>query len=179
MDFNKLKGMTLTSITGLSCGSGEAVFENTAGQSFRMFHYQDCCESVRVEDVCGDVADLVGTPIVRAEQRSNGTQTIEGGYGDVEQWTFYELATIRGSVTVRWYGTSNGYYSTSVDFEELTAHDQARAGTLVDGDYEVETVDVREWWLWDQESWRNFAGEVLDLDCAHARFGVLGPALRR
>lgn len=39
-------------------------------------------------------------------------------WGD-EQWTFYKFASAKGYVTVRWYGESNGYYSTSVYFEEV------------------------------------------------------------
>ena len=34
-------------------------------------------------------------------------------------WTFYEIATNKGRITLRWCGTSNGYYSESVDFVKV------------------------------------------------------------
>ena len=119
MDFHTLEGLTVSEITGCHKGSGEIRFVTSDGEQFRMFHYQACCESVTVEDVVGDVEDLIGSPVLRAEERSNGVENIEDGRG-VEQWTFYTIATIRGTVDLRWYGTSNGYYGTSVAFEAVT-----------------------------------------------------------
>lgn len=175
MTIKQLEGLTLTSITGMIRGSSEVVFESRCGRRFRMYHYQDCCENVTIEDACGDVEDLIGHPINGAEERTmKGPSRYESS-----TWTFYELSTNRGSMTLRWLGTSNGYYSEHVSFEELSYQDQAQRNELTDGVYEVETQDGREWWLWDQESWRDFSGEVLAPHEARHRFTVLGPVLQR
>jgi hypothetical protein len=33
-----------------------------------MFHSQDCCESVSLDDISGELADLVNSPITKAEE---------------------------------------------------------------------------------------------------------------
>jgi len=45
----------------------EIVFTFLFGEKVRMYHYQDCCERVYLEDVCGDWADLIGYPLLKTE----------------------------------------------------------------------------------------------------------------
>ena len=101
---------------------------NAGGGKWRFYHIQDCCEGVRVEDINGDLFDLEGVPILQAESVSyHGDYKNKDCpdfvpddyaiYDSSSTWTFYKFATIKGAVTVRWLGISNGYYSESVDFE--------------------------------------------------------------
>jgi len=52
---------------------------------------------------------------VEAEEISN-EEPYAGN--DSYTWTFYRFSTSKGTVTVRWLGESNGYYSESVSYEE-------------------------------------------------------------
>lgn len=124
--FAQLKGCVITGIVGMVKGSNEIIIDyrsanagitSPATDQLRMFHYQDCCEGVEVDDVIGDIADLVGEIVLVAEERINPDNAPIREDDDSYTWTFYELATIKGSVTIRWYGSSNGYYSESVDIE--------------------------------------------------------------
>lgn len=85
-------------------------------RAWRFYHEQNCCESVTIEDICGDLDNLVGAPILQAEEVSTGCIDSHGGS---VTWTFYKFATCKGAVVVRWLGSSNGYYSESVHFEEV------------------------------------------------------------
>jgi len=116
--FSDLVGQTLIAIEGADVGSRQITLR-TAERSFRMFHYSECCERVDVSDVVGDMADLIGSPIVQAEEVSREATSEEAGAGESGTWTFYKLSTVKGSVTISWLGTSNGYYSERVDFEAL------------------------------------------------------------
>ena len=88
-------------------------FAFSDGSVWTMTHDQDCCESVTLEDVNGDWEDLIGSPLLEASERS---QNIEES--DSTTWTFYIFATNKGTISLRWIGNSNGYYSESVEFTE-------------------------------------------------------------
>ena len=103
-------------------------YTSECGQQFRMLHHNDCCETVYIEDVEGDINDLIGSPILVAETVQDAMQQamnliipLPEKNGVCEQWTFYRLATAKGWVVIRWYGDSNGYYSTDVSFERVTS----------------------------------------------------------
>jgi hypothetical protein len=91
---------------------------------FKMWYEPDCCASCSVEDIAGDFDDLIGTPVLMAEEVSSKAppepRVGEDFYrDDSETWTFYKMATIKGGVTIRWYGASNGYYSEVASFAEI------------------------------------------------------------
>jgi hypothetical protein len=72
-------------------------------------------------DIAGDLNDLIGNPLLMAEEITNEQDVNPEGvkipeYQDSFTWTFYKLATRKGSVTLSWYGESNGYYNESVSF---------------------------------------------------------------
>ena len=112
--FEPLLGKTVTKIEGAVEESKEILFTTENGDIFRMYHEQDCCEDVRIEDIVGDINDLIGNPILLAEEVTNEGEL---EWGDTCTWTWYHFATIKGYVTIRWYGESNGYYSESVNCE--------------------------------------------------------------
>ncbi len=123
-DFSVLTGKTLLSVVG-GAGDDQMTLTCTDGSEYRLYHSQDCCESVNVEDIIGDVSDILGSPILVAQEVANDLppKTHEGAYSytdDSATWTFYKIDTAKGGVTIRWYGSSNGYYSESVDFACVT-----------------------------------------------------------
>lgn len=100
----------------------EILFTLNTGEQYVMNHSQDCCESVCVEDITGDIDDLIGHPLLLVQEVSDTFEDVEHTNSEDDDssrtWTFYKLATIKGCVTIRWFGTSNGYYSEDVDFTE-------------------------------------------------------------
>ena len=109
----QMLGKTFVQVSG-SVDSDEMLFETAQGERFLFAHMQDCCETVRINDIVGDLQDLVGEPLLIAEEVSGATEPDEEHY-ESYTYTFYKFATRKGYVDVRWLGESNGYYSERVD----------------------------------------------------------------
>lgn len=118
---NDLQGRILCKAEQI--GDDELRFYLTEEHYLKMYHSQNCCESVVIEDIVGDLEDLVGTPLLLVEEVSNYDATPPYEYYDSYTWTYYRFRTIKGSVDIRWYGSSNGYYSERVDIEIFPAND--------------------------------------------------------
>lgn len=119
LNVDVLLGKTLTRFE-VNNADDEIAIETEDGLKYRMYHDQNCCESVSIDDIAGNLEDLIGSPITMAECVINN-DPVEGVkyQPDSHTWTFYKFATLKGYVTIRWFGESNGYYSEEVDFVEV------------------------------------------------------------
>lgn len=115
-NIEELKGKTLKSVE-VNEDNTEIVFTTTEDERYLMYHIQDCCESVYIEDIVGEWEDLIGHELLQVEESVN---VGDRSAFDTETWTwtFYRLTSARGQVVLRWCGTSNGFYSESVDFRK-------------------------------------------------------------
>lgn len=116
-NISQLIGKTLSAVT--QHGRDSIDFETDGGERWEMYYDPDCCAICEIEDVVGDLSDLVGAPIVMAEESTNSDNP-KGDYDESFTWTFYKLATVKGYVTIRWYGSSNGYYSETASFRRVS-----------------------------------------------------------
>lgn len=111
--YTDMVGMTMKSVVNRD---DEVIFTAETGDRFRFYHCQSCCETVEVEDVKGDLQDLVGAPITSIQEK---IEEEDDGWGPVTRTT-HIIRTKKGKVTISWVGSSNGYYSEDVDFGRLT-----------------------------------------------------------
>jgi hypothetical protein len=109
-NIENMVGKIFTSVTE----DGDTLTFANDTERFVFYHSQDCCEHVRIEDIVGDLSDLVGEPLLIADEVDGESPADFEAY-ESYTWTFYKFATRKGYVDVRWLGESNGYYSESVN----------------------------------------------------------------
>jgi hypothetical protein len=95
------------------------IFELNSGKNYAIMHCQDCCEEVYLEDIIGNLENLLNYPIILSEKETNNADPIKNEYDESHTWTFIKLSTYQGYVTLRFYGSSNGYYSEDAGLYEV------------------------------------------------------------
>ena len=111
-----LLGLTMREVS-ISESKETMTLITTDGREFMFLHDQSCCENVQIDDVNGDLSDLVGLPLCMCEEATNN-QSPRPESAESFTWTFYKFATPKGYVNIKWLGTSNGCYSEDVSLYE-------------------------------------------------------------
>ena len=109
INIEQLKGMTITAVVYKEVNESLLIHLNT--HVLKMFHHQDCCESVYLADVVGSFEDLIGYPLLEVSESIVSIPTED----DSSTASYYNFKTIKANVQLRWVGESNGYYSETVD----------------------------------------------------------------
>lgn len=113
----------LIEVSGLVPGNDRIIFYCKDGTEILMYHDQNCCERVFIESADSyDNNDDIYTDCdwCIIEEVSNVDKEPMSNYEESYTWTFYNIKTNKGYDTIRWYGSSNGYYSESVDFADIS-----------------------------------------------------------
>ena len=108
-------GRTITKVEGLELGETKIYIYFSENEYIKMYHQQDCCENVDLDDICGNT-ELEGAIFYElVEKKSDVELEAKEEYEDSWTWTFYTIKTSKGYLDLRWYGSSNGYYGEGVD----------------------------------------------------------------
>lgn len=139
-DVNQHLKTGILKVKGLEVDSVELYFYCKDGFVICMYHEQDCCEDVFLEsaDSIENKVDIyTDCDWCELEEISDVVQPqLKGYYNDSFTWTFYKVKTNKGYDTIRWYGSSNGYYSESVDFKIY--HEEDYIGDLINKNLDLQ-----------------------------------------
>ena len=114
---SELEGEVISTVEGAETGR-ETIITTESGKAIKIYHEQDCCEHVSIED--SEVDDIVGgychfAGFVDGETPVNESTNDDYYYEESQTWSFLKIETSKGSIWQRWLGESNGYYSERVD----------------------------------------------------------------
>lgn len=114
-----LVGETLESITISFYRDVEMTFVCRGGNCYRAYHMHDCCETVRIHDIDGDLNALLGSPITDAREEVSDewpSDVEREQYIESFTWTTHWIETETARVRIAWLGFSNGCCSEDVHF---------------------------------------------------------------
>ena len=110
---NKLVGLVVKFIDDFG---DEILIVTECGRRFTFNHSQDCCESVSIYDSVGNLKVLEGQKLV---SETDIPEDVDLNPYESYTWTEITFKTNKDTVISRWIGESNGYYSESVEFNDL------------------------------------------------------------
>lgn len=108
-------------ITHIDISDDDMMITLEDGSKLHFYHYQDCCESVRIYDFKGDPHNLVGKKLVMIEEDVSDELPDDVDLNPYESftWSEFKLITNKETVISRWIGESNGYYGERVTLEQI------------------------------------------------------------
>lgn len=115
MEIKELVGEVLTHVD--VCGDDVIMLTTAAGRQIRIYHDQDCCESVSIESTDGDWVNLYGKVLTEVSEETEDASN--EGHDDSATRTTLKFVVDGATVINRWLGSSNGYYSESISFAEV------------------------------------------------------------
>lgn len=122
-DFFTLKGKTITKIEFGNESVDITTLTDKIQNQYSLYHEQDCCESVSLYRVIGNIADVLNAPITLAEEDAHSNDpdwyTEKSDWRDSFTWSVFVLETTRGRVEFWFLGESNGYYGETVNFHKV------------------------------------------------------------
>lgn len=120
--YNELVGEVLTHIDE-NADNGEILLTTESGRQFKIYHYQDCCESVYIEGTDGDWNQLLNKKLIAVDCDYEDGGDKEA-YDSSSTRTIFTFKVNDATVINKWFGSSNGYYSETASLEEITKKGQ-------------------------------------------------------
>lgn len=118
-----LENLVIENVEGCYKGSDTMKITFTNGM-YVIFKYPDVFSNVDIDDVNGDVETLIGQRLLKLDVRMSNEMDNNNEPDYSKLWTFYTFATVKGYVDVKWYGSSNGWYSVCVDWKIYDANNE-------------------------------------------------------
>lgn len=113
-----LIGATILSVNPNTNRRDDALlYIKTDKGTMTFYHAQQWSEQVWLEDGLEDLEKMIGEKVLHAEVIKNYDEDALDEEDDSYTWIYYKISTLNHDCTLRFYGTSNGYYSEGVDIE--------------------------------------------------------------
>lgn len=102
-------------------GNDEVIFTTESGKRYKMYHYQNCCERVKLIDDYEEVLkSMVGKKVERLDiEYYDGSEHPAHDVYDSSTISEFTFRVNGATEIIKWFGNSNGYYCEKAELEEI------------------------------------------------------------